>query len=242
MNLANIPYSNSQIVWAEKRLGLWLKVGSTTSDQAYLPINLLKCCMYWHEPFPHRILGEETDKIIDINEAMFKLESQDCKRGKATGQRRCDARGRYKKGVGGISLIMGICGDENDPFEIHQQFTHGGTGLWRFYCFMRDFIDFLNVNRPGMSYCFTMDNLNIHKNPIITDLIDESRHCVVYWAPYWSCDGAIEYVFNTIHTKLQMSNEDGANNVIDLQDRIDDIIFHMMATSFRPYFVHVGFP
>jgi hypothetical protein len=84
MNPANIPYSNSQIVRAEKRLGLWQKVGSTTSDQAYLPINFLKRRMHWHEPFPHGILGEKTDKIIDINKAMFKLESQDCKRGKAT--------------------------------------------------------------------------------------------------------------------------------------------------------------
>ncbi len=51
-----------------------------------------------------------------------------------------------KKGVGGISLIIGVCGDANDPFEFHQQFAHGRTGLWRFYCDMHDFIEFLNVN------------------------------------------------------------------------------------------------
>ncbi len=138
-------------------------------------------------------------------------------------------------------LDMGVCGDATDPFEFHQQFTHGGTGLWRFYCYMRNFIEFLDVNRPGNYYCFTMDNLNIHKNPIVTDLIEGAGHCVVYHAPYWSCNGVIKYVFNTIHTKLQMSNEDGANNVEDLHNRIYDIIFHMMATSYRPYFVHVGF-
>jgi hypothetical protein len=42
MNPDNQPYSDSQISPAEQRLGLWLKVGSTTSDQAYRPINLLK--------------------------------------------------------------------------------------------------------------------------------------------------------------------------------------------------------
>ena len=88
-----------------------------------------------------------------------------------------------------------------------------------------------------------MDNLNIHKNPIITDFIENVGHHVVYRAPYWSCDGAIEYVFNTIHTKLQMSNKiTGATTLDDLRDKLDDIILHMSTTSFRPYFVHVGFP
>ena len=149
----------------------------------------------------------------------------------------------YKNGVSAINLIMGLCGDENDPFEFHQQFDKGGTGLYRFYCYMSDSIDYLDVNRPGVSYCFTMDNLNIHKNPIITDLIEGAGHRVVYRAPYWSCDGAVEYVFNTIHTSLQMSNEiTGASTLDDLRDKLDDIIFCMVTTSFRPYFVHVGFP
>ena len=107
---------------------------------------------------------------------------------------------------------------------------------------MRDFIAYLNVNRPGVNYCFTMDNLNIHKNPIIMDLIEVAGHRIFYRAPYWLCDGAIEYVFNTIHTKLQMSNEImGATTLDDLRDKLDDIIFHMSTTSFRPSFVHVGF-
>jgi hypothetical protein len=83
INGAIQPYSNSQITWAEQRLGLWLKVGSTTSDQAHLPINLLKLHMYWQEVFPYRIYGEETDYIIDIDKAMFKFESQECKRDNA---------------------------------------------------------------------------------------------------------------------------------------------------------------
>jgi hypothetical protein len=107
MNPDNQPYSDSQISWAEQRLGPWLKVGSTTSDQAYRPINLLKRWNYWREAYPLGVRGEDTDYIIDIDEAKFKLESQDCKRGKVTQQRQCDARGRYKKGAGGINLIMG---------------------------------------------------------------------------------------------------------------------------------------
>ena len=42
-NPAQRPYSPSQVVRAEQRLGLWLKVGSTTSNEAYRPANLQKC-------------------------------------------------------------------------------------------------------------------------------------------------------------------------------------------------------
>jgi hypothetical protein len=87
MNPDNQPYSGSQISRAEQRLGLWLKVGSTTSDQAYCPINLLKRRNYWREAYPLGVRGEDTDYIIDIDEAKFKLESQDHKRGKVTRQR-----------------------------------------------------------------------------------------------------------------------------------------------------------
>ena len=106
---------------------------------------------------------------------------------------------------------------------------------------MDAFIEWLNTNRPGRAFCFTMDNLNIHKSPIILDLIAESGHRVVFRAPYWSCDGPIEYVFNIIHTKLQI-DYDGVDNVEDLIAKIDDIIFVLVHSYFRAYSVHVGFP
>jgi hypothetical protein len=88
MNPDNQTYSDSQISRAEQRLGLWLKVGSTTSDQAYRSINLLKRWNYWREAYPLGVRGEDTDYIIDIDEAKFKLKFQDRKRVKVTGQRR----------------------------------------------------------------------------------------------------------------------------------------------------------
>ena len=235
------PYSKSQVVRAEQSLGLWMKVASSTSDEAYRPDNVYKRERYWSRSFPRGVHDQDTDYMIDIDEALFKLESQDRKRGKVAKCRRCDARGKFKKGVPGVSLLMGISGDENDPFEFHRTYYEGGTNTWRFYCFMRDFIEWLDTNRPGDSFCFTMDNLNIHKSPVILDLIDSSGHRVVFRAPYWSCDGAIEYVFNTIHTMLQM-NETVAEDVHQLIIELDDIIFRMVPNSFRPYFVHVGFP
>mmetsp|Transcript_18063 Transcript_18063/g.31107 ORF Transcript_18063/g.31107 Transcript_18063/m.31107 type:complete len:377 (+) Transcript_18063:246-1376(+) len=239
-NPNNLPYSLSQIHRAEKRLGLWLKVASSTSQQAYRPINLYKRKCYWQKSYPDGIADEEISHMIDIDEALFKLESQDRKRGKVTKQRRCDARGKFKNGVRGASLIMAICGDDVDPFEFHKMFKEGTTNLWRFYNFMKDLIEWLDTYRPGEQYCFTMDNLNIHKHWIILEMIDNAGHKVVFRAPYWSCDGPIEYVFNTIHTKLQM-DDDGVDNMDDLVSKIDNIIFRMTFVGYRAYFIHCGF-
>jgi hypothetical protein len=66
--------------------------------------------------------------------------------------------------------------------------------MQRFYGFMVELIDYLGTNFPGRGFCFAMDNLNIHKHPMVLYLIYNSGHRVVFRAPYWYCDGPIEYV------------------------------------------------
>ena len=56
-NPTEAPYSMSQVHRAEVRLGLWLKVGSSTADEAYRPINLSKRRQYWKEEYPDGIKG-----------------------------------------------------------------------------------------------------------------------------------------------------------------------------------------
>ena len=34
-----------------------------------------------------------------------------------------NAQGKYKKGAGRINLLMGVSGDEQDPFEFHHLYT-----------------------------------------------------------------------------------------------------------------------
>ena len=233
------PYSDSQIYRGEQRLGLSRKAASTTSQEAYLQKNLLKRKMYWEQQYPLGIAGESTADIIDIDEACFKLESTDRSYGKVAREFRCNLKGNYKKGEPGTNLIMAISGDNQNPISFHQQFTEGGTDLHRFYCFMEDLIEFLDNNYPNRRFLFTMDNLNLHKHPIVLNLIRDAGHRVVFRAPYWSCDGSIEYVFNTIHTTLEMSC-DKLEDVNALVNRINLIIGSM--GSFRRYFLHVGFP
>ena len=53
-------------------------------------------------------------------------------------EKRCDARGKYKKGEGSVSLLMAISGDEREgqAFSFHRCFVEGGTDLFRFYTFL----------------------------------------------------------------------------------------------------------
>ena len=238
MNPAVMPYSQSQICRAENRLEIVRKVASTTSDCAHLPINELKRQNYWEKEYPEGVHRESICDMIDIDECNLKLESSNRNRGKVVRELRCDAAGKFKKGSASVSLLMAIGGEDQTPFSFHKTFTEGGTDLWRYYCFIEDLIKFLDEHFPGRSFCFTKDNLNIHKNPMIINMIYAAGHRLIFRAPYWSCDGAIEYVFNTIHTKLQMQF-----NAIDDCDELLHAIDSIIGTldSFVGYFEHVGF-
>ena len=78
----------------------------------------------------------------------------------------------------------------------------------------------------------------MHKNPIIMDLISNAGHRVVFRAPYYAVDGAIEYVFNTLQTNL-MVEYNNLHSLDDLRNTVNLIIGAIL--TFRPYFEHVGF-
>jgi len=78
----------------------------------------------------------------------------------------------------------------------------------------------------------------VHKNPIIMDLISNAGHRVVFRAPYYAVDGAIEYVFNTVQTNL-MVEYNNLHSLDDLRNTVNLIIGAI--PTFRPYFEHVGF-
>jgi len=208
-NPVNLPYSQSQIVRVEHRLGLTRKAASSTSDRAQLPLNMHIRYLYRNAPFPDGVLGESTRDIIDLDESKFKIEDQNRRFGKVAREKLCDASGKYMNESDGIDLLMAISGDErvDQAFSFHRCYTKGNTDLWRFYSYTDDFFIWLAANHPRRQFLFTLDNLNLHKSPIVLNLIHTNGHRIVYRAPYWSCDGAIEYIFNTIQTKLQMDTE-----------------------------------
>jgi hypothetical protein len=106
-----------------------MKVGSTTSKEAYRPINLLKHKDYWFSNYPLGIADIYTDDIIDIDKAPFKLTSQDRKYGKSTSNNCIDSKGMYKKGVSAVTLILGISAREHNQFSFAQQYDKDATDL-----------------------------------------------------------------------------------------------------------------
>jgi hypothetical protein len=128
----NPPYFQSQVVRSEQRLGLICKAASTTSDCAYFQLNLFKRQQYWHAQYPDGTLGKSTSNVIDLNKSNDKLETQNRKFGKVTREKRCNARGKYKKGEGSVSLLMAVSANEqvSQSFSFHRCYTEEGTDLW----------------------------------------------------------------------------------------------------------------
>jgi transposase len=91
---------------------------------------------------------------------------------------------------------------------------------------------------PDNFYVFTMDNLNAHKNEAVIALIHAYGHGVVYRAPYWAVDAAIEYVFNTLQALLRAKLY-RIKNMNDLIAAVYESIQSMI--DFSNYFRNVGF-
>lgn len=106
-------YSPSQISEAEDRLGLSMKVSSTTARQALLPINIQKRWNFWNLPYPLGIADINTADLIDLDEAAIFLETTNRKRGKSTIGTRCREVGNYGHSTK-YTLTMAISADPND--------------------------------------------------------------------------------------------------------------------------------
>ncbi len=88
---------------------------------------------------------------------------------------------------------MCVAGDDTlETCSWFEMWEGEGLTIFCFYNFIEWTILSLAQNYPSRSFCFTMDNLNIHHNPLILQLITKSGHRYLFWTPYWSCDGTIE--------------------------------------------------
>ena len=96
-----------------------------------------------------------------------------------------------------------------------------------------------NPQTTGQTFTFTMDNLNVHNHPLIINMIRGAGHRLVFRAPYWPVDGAVEYAFDTIQTRLK-SFVDQLTAMQDLDNRINLMIGAI--PNFTHYFIYVGFP
>ncbi len=233
-----VSYSNLQVHRSKKLLGLKRKAASTTADLAFLPQNMTLQEYYWTEPPPLGMRGVPIADIINIDEAGFVLEQSDQKFAMIISSMRCSQNGVYGQGEK-LNLLLAICGDNVCRMHWHKQWMEGGTTIERFYSFIYHILDDLGQNHPGRSFIFTMDNLSAHRNPLVMNRILNAGHRYVFCAPYWPVDGAVEYVFNAIQSKLRIYFN-RLETMDDLRNRINLTVGGIF--SFYQYFEHVGFP
>ena len=234
------PFCPSEIVRAEHILDLRRKASSTTCERAYWQINQHKREMFWTWNYPFGRADVDTSDMIDMDECGLKIETSNPGFGKCVSWERCHFEGAYNR-ERKLNLMMAISANPVYDMEWHEHWPQeeGGTNLFRMYTFIERIIDQLAIDRPGCSFCFTMDNLNIHHNPVLLEMIANRGHRYLFRAPYWSVDGPMEYVFNTIHTLL-LQHFCTIDDLIVLANRIDTVIAQM--TNFRNYFLHVRLP
>lgn len=229
------PYSNSQVSRAKALLSIRRKVASTTATKAYLPETLRTRHLYWNAPPPLGMAGVAIADIIDIDEAGFKIEQTTQRYGYAARELRCTDTGAYGHGKR-VNLLLAICGDPDIAMRWCDCWTEGGTTRDRFIDFIDMILDDLAVNHPGRQFTFTMDNLNVHRSTIVITMILDAGHQIIFRAPYWPADGAVEYVFNSIHSYLYMHN---IASLDDLRNRL--VLLVGQIPCFYNYFIHVGF-
>ena len=231
-------YHHSQLSKAEALLGFSRKKGSTTAWQAFLPRNIQKRWDYWHLPYPFGIANIRRADIIDLDECGVFLEKSDRKSGKAYVGIRVNQAGPYSRSEK-WNLLMAVSGEEGNEQNPAKRWTElwleGGTTNEKFSAFINRICEDLPHDR---SFTFTMDNLNSHKSVAVQNIIFHYGHAVVYRAPYYACDGPIEYIFNTLQSMLRSNLQNivvGDDIVRELGRAIASI------DDFSVYFKHCGF-
>ena len=229
-------YSPSQISEAEKQLFLTRKRGSTTAYQALLPVNVQKRWNYWNLPYPFSMADILIEDTIDLDECGIFLQTADRHIGKAAIGCRVREAGPYAK-TEKYNLLLAISGSQ-EARRWSMTWLVGGTTNDKMIEFVTIILSDLPHGTPERRYCFTMDNLNSHHNNQLQALIHAHGHRLVYRAPYYAVDGAIEYVFNTLQCELRMR----LPYIFDSNDLMHEVGNAITAMpTFRPYFEHIGF-
>jgi hypothetical protein len=203
-------FCDSQITKAEHFLGLSRKKAATTAYQASLPINLAERHSFWNDPYPYGIFGTSRSTIIDFDEAAIFVETTNRGFGKCYINRRAREEGPYNNSEK-FTITAAIRGGPGGGCWVDLA-LRTGTGVMDTYDFLDTIINGPNglgqggVNAIGIdnTQTFICDNLAAHHNPLIHLLVNNNQHRIVYRAPYYPCDGPIEYFFNFLQQQLTL--------------------------------------
>ena len=224
-------------------IGLSRKKGSTTAHQAYYPHNIRKRWEYWNYPYPLGIADIGRSQIIDLDECGVFMETHaNRQHGKSFIGLRVREEGAYGKSEK-WNILLAVCGEnESANGQAARRWADvwldGGTTVDKMLDFIQVILQDIGVATENNFYVFTMDNLNSHKNVGVIALIHLYGHGVVYRAPYWPVDGAIEFIFNTLQTLMRSQSY-----LITTDNDLIAAIYECIQTihSFSAYFENVGF-
>ena len=233
-------YQPSQISKAEDSLGMSRKRASSTARQAMLAANLQLRFNYWFLPAPYGIANVPREKLIDLDEAALFVESGNRGYGKASVMRRVREVGPYGHSEK-TNVLLAICGEQHfhgrSARRWVETWSHGGTTTVKFLAFIQRILLDLGPGTPGNFYCFTMDNLNSHRNVLVQQAIHAAGHVCVFRAPYYPVDSPIEHFFNTVQLSMTLS----MYRLFTSDDVKKEFLKLIRNTStFELYFHHVG--
>ena len=225
-------YCLSQISRAEQRVGLSRKKTSTTAFQAFRPHVIQRRIAFWTQPYPLGINDTPRSLLIDLDEARIILDQANRGYAKCFAGYRAREAGHYK-GEGRL-ILCAISGGEDGLRWCHCH-DRAETTLEVYLEFLQEILDGLPA-QPQRT--FTMDNLGIHHDALVAQLIHAAGHRLVFRAPYWPKDGPIECFFSALEGNLR-SKFRVIQDVYDLEREIGEYVDSR--TDFVNFFQHVGF-
>jgi hypothetical protein len=231
-------YHPSQITRAEQAIGLTRKRNATTARQAFHPRNLTRRLVYWEKDYPYGVNNIRVEDMIDTDEAVVNLITANRNYGKSFSCQRARHEGPFQR-EGSTRLILAISADPNNGRR-WVEISHGRSGTTNtdFYDFIRRIIIDLGPGTPNRRFCFILDNLVVHTNPMLLLMILVAGHRFVFRAPYWPKDAPIEYVFNVLENALNIRMHEIFVDA-DLRRVLQDTLRNI--PTFTPWFHHVGY-
>lgn len=227
----------SQITRAEQRIGLSRKRTSTTARQAFLPRNTLRRRNYWTQNCPFGIADIPSAMMIDIDEAVVNICDSERSHGKTTVNTRSQQNGPCtREGESQIILAISGCPINGRRWMQCDEDPSGATVV-DFPAFVWRVLIDLGPGTPGNRHCVTLDNPNVHHNPMVLYLIHACGHRFAFLAPHWPIDAPIECVFNAIELGLTM-NMCTCHNSDDIRRSIVASLRTM--PTFDAFFRHCG--
>ena len=180
--------------------------------------------------------------MIDIDEAAVFAEGSNRGEGKSHLTIRCRDDGIYGHSTK-TNMLLAILGERptavQDSARWLEMWEEGGTTVMKFITFIQRIPNDIGPGTPQRRRCFTMDNLNSHRNIVVQQMIHQAGHRIAFRAPYHPVDGLIEYYFNHVQHDLTLAMY-RVQSLPNVQREVRNSLRN--TSNFRPYFIFVGFP